>query len=635
MKKTVRTIATYIFAVVLAVFCLFTVSAESFLSARAESRAAELTGLLDKTSIENDLKELDLSGYSAADGLQLVYFGEVGYREANSKDYGIYFYIYNPEETAFNTSGNNTVNMAVGFNAEGEPDEYANLSLTFIDSTDDHRYYKFRLADAEQMYEYAKSYSQQRGSRRYDIAGIQLLASGESLPHDYATPATYTYTGYAKGYGEDVFADSTLECVQTERKVIQFDDVQQTYYRYPQDTENFAEIKTVYFSIPNDVLDYYGGIYSIQAEYYEYDLQPVMVVESDDVYNEFEQYIGETIPRNNDLGYCFYVSETMERGPGILNAAFIEWYYGNYIHAMLNNSNLYSEQLDKIVLLFNAPGSVDDYTVSRNALLAAMEEYTEKFGQGKAYGGFNDDLFQTDSTGYNGATYIDISGDDLFDLEGFDTGNVLENWLWALFQGYDNPPIQDIEPIYPVQAGDLNQSDISNELYIAPQDEADFITYCEEQMEQDRTVYMFRYKVDDYVDKQAWIRYTGSGIGPVFDEEASARYVTVDLGFDIISLGFQTDKGLTIVPVVSDPINVIPDLEPGDEILDNTNGVPWLTIALLLACSVAGVIITTIIERSAKKAPKSRTGGSSSGSRKRSTIRRTTKRKTTTKQSKR
>ena len=77
--------------------------------------------------------------------------------------------------------------------------------------------------------------------------------------------------------------------------------------------------------------------------------------------------------------------------------------------------------------------------------------------------------------------------------------------------------------------------------------------------------------------------------------------MTVDLGFDIISLGFQTDKGLTIVPVVSDPINVIPDLEPGDEILDNTYGVPWLTVAIILAVSLGGIIICQIIRRNVKK----------------------------------
>ena len=594
MKKTVRTIAIYIFAAVLAVFCLFTTAASSFLTARAAAYADVLTGLLDRTSIESDLEEFDLSGISAENGLQLVYFGEVGYREAGSDDYGIYFYIYNPEGTAFETgTGDNTVNMAISFNAAGEPDGYANLSLTFIDRTDDHRYYKFRLTDAELMYEYAKSYSSQRGCRRYDVAGMQLLPYDENLPHDYATPATYTYTGYAKGYGDDVFAESTLECVYTERKVIQLGNLQHTYYHYPQDTENFAEMKTVYFSIPNEVLDYYGALYSIQAEYYEYDLQPAVVVESDNVYNEFEQYIGVTLPDPdvNDLEYLFYVSE-IENGATV--PITVEWYYGNYVGAWLN-AFPGSQPCDKLILLFNSPGDVDEYTISQNALLNAMEEYTEEFGQGNAYGGFNDDLFLSDSAGYGGATQIDISGDDLFDLEGFDTGNELENFFWKLFYGYDNPPIQDIDPIYPVQERDLYLSDISNELYIAPQDEADFIVYCKEQMEHDRTVYMFRYKVDDYVDKQAWVTPT-NGDYWVVDEPASARYVTVDLGFDIISLGFKTDKGLTIVPVVSDPINVIPDLEPGKEILDNTNDVSWLTIVLVLVISIGGIVVTRIVK---------------------------------------
>ena len=73
------------------------------------------------------------------------------------------------------------------------------------------------------------------------------------------------------------------------------------------------------------------------------------------------------------------------------------------------------------------------------------------------------------------------------------------------------------------------------------------------------------------------------------------------IGFDIISLGFQTDKGLTIVPVVSDPINVIPDLEPGGDILDDTNGVPWLTIAILLGVSIGGIVVTRIIKNEIRK----------------------------------
>ena len=119
---------------------------------------------------------------------------------------------------------------------------------------------------------------------------------------------------------------------------------------------------------------------------------------------------------------------------------------------------------------------------------------------------------------------------------------------------------------------------------------------------------MFRYKVDDYVDKESRVKYTGGLSLFPLDEKASARYVTVDLGFDIISLGFQTDKGLMIVPVVSDPINVVPDLQPGKEILDNTNGVSWMTIACILTVSVAGIIITRIVKVNLNNAGKRRNG---------------------------
>ena len=235
-------------------------------------------------------------------------------------------------------------------------------------------------------------------------------------------------------------------------------------------------------------------------------------------------------------------------------------------------------------------------------LIEYMDDYTATHGSGNAYGGYNNDLFYSDSAGFDGATYIDISGDELFDLEGFDTGSVLANWFASIIGGYDNEDIKDISPIYPVKSSDMELSDVSGSLYVAPQDEAEFIAYCRQQMAQDKTVYMFRYKVDQYADHDTYTVPTGlSGFWQTSIEN-SIRFSTINLGFDIISLGFQTDKGLTIVPVVSDPINVIPDLEPGGDILDDTNGVPWLTIAILLAVSIGGMVVTRIIKNEIRKA---------------------------------
>ena len=604
MKKTVRTIAIYIFAAVLAVFCLFTVSAQSFLYARADSRTAELAGLLDKTSIENDLKQLDLTSYSAEDGLQIVYFGELGYTKSSSADYGIYIYIYNPDGLAFSTNtGDNTVNMAVSFNASGEAVGYSNLSLTFIDRTANHLYYKFRLTDSKTMYEIASEYAQLWNCRRYDISGIQLWAYNEEQPHEYTIARTYSYSGYAKGYGSDTSAQSTLECTVTEREVIEFDNLRQTYYRYPQDADNFSEIKTIYFSIPNDVLDYYGAIYSIQAEYYEYDLQPVLVIEDSAAYEALKDFVGVDISDGQNTPYKVYSLGTYYPA-GFEPYYESDWVYGNGVTLTFIGTKVQptedAEYSKKLVFLFNCEDA-SDFTVTREMLIEYMDDYTATHGSGNAYGGYNNDLFYADSAGFDGATHIDISGDELFNLEGFDTGSALANWFASIIGGYDNEDIKDISPIYPVKSSDLALSDVSGSLYIAPQDEAEFIAYCRQQMAQDKTVYMFRYKVDSYADHATYTVPTGlSGFWQTSIEN-SIRFSTIDLGFDIISLGFNTDKGLKIVPAVSDPINVIPDLEPGGDILDDTNGVPWLTIAILFAVSIGGIVVTRIIKNEIRK----------------------------------
>ena len=123
MKKTVRTIATYIFAAVLAVFCLFTVSAESFLYARAESRAGDSIETSDPLEdLEGAViggKQFSLDNYTwDLNGVpQLIYFAEVGYSmwTDNREDYALYAYIYNPAGLFFDEgSESNKIELAFG-----------------------------------------------------------------------------------------------------------------------------------------------------------------------------------------------------------------------------------------------------------------------------------------------------------------------------------------------------------------------------------------------------------------------------------------------------------------------------------------------------------------------------------------
>ena len=103
MKKTVRTIAFYLFAVVLAVFCLFTVSAESFLSARAaESIGYDGTNVLDDLEgVTIDGEPFNLSDYApnAYTKTDVILFSEYcyGYYTTMRSAYGLYVYVWNPQ----------------------------------------------------------------------------------------------------------------------------------------------------------------------------------------------------------------------------------------------------------------------------------------------------------------------------------------------------------------------------------------------------------------------------------------------------------------------------------------------------------------------------------------------------------
>ena len=187
--------------------------------------AAEMTAF-DQTTIEQDLAAVDLSVYTENSDGRHALLDDVGFMEyAYSSDstvaadyFGLYFYVYNPTAREISTrAGANVVNMAVSYDADGEPTEYANCAVTVLDYTDDHLIYKFKLTNSSGAYDRAKAYaSAHDGVRRYDIAGIQLWFSGDANATDSNAATeergiTYRCTGYGRGCGADKDAASTLQ----------------------------------------------------------------------------------------------------------------------------------------------------------------------------------------------------------------------------------------------------------------------------------------------------------------------------------------------------------------------------------------------------------------------------------------
>ena len=131
------------------------------------------------------------------------------------ENYALYVYIYNPARLAISErQGANAVNMAIAYDGDGKPCDYANVPLKLCGiATGEYSklLYKFRIADEDgRILKNARTQESTNGYRRYDIAGVQLWETGKQNAQDYGVGGTYKFTGYAKGYGTDQNAENNL-----------------------------------------------------------------------------------------------------------------------------------------------------------------------------------------------------------------------------------------------------------------------------------------------------------------------------------------------------------------------------------------------------------------------------------------
>ena len=305
IKKFITKAALVLFSALLAVGSAFAPATLAF---------AAPSSIYDRSSIEEDLAEVDLSAYPKVQNgkhrlLDGVGFVEYAYtsRSSQSQYFGLYFYVYNPSERELSTrAGAHVVNMAVKYNEYGEPVDYENCGLTLLDSTEDNRFLKFKLTNSTAAYERASGYAVEHdGERRYDIASFQLWFAGDrnatdSLAGDGKEERGITFrcTGYAEGCGPDQSAESTLKIEQSDLDTIEL-QVYSTFRRTQtsdKGPDHQYQLDTVYFAVPKRLSDEYGTLQRIKAEWYEFRTQPIVVTSNQDFYYDIRSYVGKQLP---------------------------------------------------------------------------------------------------------------------------------------------------------------------------------------------------------------------------------------------------------------------------------------------------------------------------------------------------
>lgn len=621
MKKVLKVIAKVLAFILLCFLIVIVGFLNTFnVAVFADSVNESVQSKYENTNVLNNLKgatiggkEFDLKDYPHNENgkPQIISFVEFCYSYYAEKqaDYGLYVYVYNPQDTAFDMSSErNKIQLTYGVKPS-----YSKYVLEFINySTEagyEGRFWKFkvRLSDSEKS-DILRGV--QADERIYKISGIEL--SVKNAVTDYVCATTYTYKGYALGYGSELAQGDTLSC-----KVDGFDkyltlDVRSTFFRgkgtngkkYIQDT-----LHSVYFSVPNKIIDEYGKMTAVHATWLNAHTAPALVTGNSTYYAEMLKHIGENTgnPANyGDLKFKYSFRTEEDLVDTSIGGVHFSGYYAGYNY-MSKLSSKISNHIPVLYWLFKAEnGNADTYDVPSEVILDYMTRYSSQHGGELVNNRYSKVLFDSVDDKF---TDINIRANETYSL----TSEVISKNFWEkLFGGSHVEEVEDFKNIKAIEAvdykdiQDLVSEQICSKYYIDDADYKGFKEYCTLAKAKDETVYLFRYKQSEYFSaevyegtwKEKWVFNTGGpAISPGYvysyendDTNAFLMQQWVQLDFDIIDLTFTKDDVETVIPVVMSPMDIVAD---GDHpVVTTKDGSPWWKILLgLIALLIIFILL--------------------------------------------
>lgn len=174
----------------------------------------------EQTNVMSNLKGSTIGGkafdvkdypHNANAKPQIISFVEFCYSYYAEKqdDYGLYIYVYNPQDVVIDI---NTQRNKIQLTYGNKP-SYKKYRLTFLNYSNEAgiegRFYKFKieLSEAERN-DILNTVSPDE--RVYKVSGIELSIKNKVTEH--TTAQTYTYKGFAVGYGSELAETDTLSC---------------------------------------------------------------------------------------------------------------------------------------------------------------------------------------------------------------------------------------------------------------------------------------------------------------------------------------------------------------------------------------------------------------------------------------
>ncbi len=625
MKKTKK--FTYTLAAIIAVIVFFISSfvgggAEFVHAATSAKEAYEATNVWDNlqgSTIAGNAFNIEDYPFSENSKPQIISFIEFGYSYYANKqsDFGLYVYVYNPQQLALDTdSERNNLHFRC-------PNifDYCSFKLRYLNYSNavgyEGRFYKFEIVLPEEARTDILD-GHKSNNRIYEISEITL--SYKHTATGYTVAQKYTYSGFAEGYGSELATSNTLSCiVDNFDKYIEL-DVSHTEYRPKGDYYNGeqSQLNSVYFRVPEKFFTDYGELTEIACEWYEYFTKPLLVSNDKQTVDAINSLYGRKtmeLPTDNYyLLFTYWQNITSS------------WFDGTHSDAEWTSNRDYSGDWYKFGFLWEGQVEFDDESgmdgyaaafyssnldsesvdnaVSGDAVLQMLREHSEKLGGNKIRDRYSEALFEDYvQDGYNrGYNYKTIKNTDKMDIY-WRTLKAKTAWQKMFGGKQDFDTLYDsLEAIKVIEDKDLigSNEEVSENLRINKSDVAKFTSeYAKAKLKNERLV-LFRYSTTKYMCAPGVsARCKGSEInsgtsdGEILVNDCYYRWrdknwncytaqETVYLDFDIISLTYTKDNVETVIPVVMSPMDIAGDLTPPlkDPTSDGSgcNGVNWKLI---------------------------------------------------------
>ena len=589
---------------------------------------------LSSTSIEEDFEYVFGNKYSIKDFvdnseedveedkrvLNLISIMQSYDSENNCTD--LYLYIHNPyRKELYRKSDKNNLHLSVyNSNNDKGKDDYFKAKIDLIGTYNDTSEDENLTNSLVLKYKVPNVNKGAPGgvTRIYNVVEFELFEKEKATAQAYLVGRTFEFSL------NEIEGRKYVSCVDKELSVLET-DAYHTFYRVNTEGINqYRDIQSVYFAIPNALIESFGTLWSMKCVWDTYQTNNILATDSTLIESAFEDWMYGYNPYNSDLKYSVVY--------GDVAFDMLSFQYGYNVEAMESYKSYdavagwdglrkYDYEEYDLIGDFRAPFETNyDYPLSMVFVSDNLESHEEKIVDGQeildylnSHRVFKDGQFVFDESMISKTSSNEMTFKVYYSL---DVGNVWEKCSgWSAFWSgiyYDVPTDEyvSLDVFQEIDMNDVNRLSIdefSKKYYVDKNDFRCLSGKCGECLQcrvtdeeyKDCTWFLLRYDCTEYQSYSALVCDNKDGE----THQAAVFNGGVVDNFDSIQITLREiksngDRVYNTFPIGRSPSQFAVDgwspekLEKADELLfGNKNPFEWLENVLKIALIVLTVFV--------------------------------------------